>query len=1384
MKSKPNYFDQIWQKSHTRWNKLESDPELAAPWHQLFKQIQSPRHVISELLQNADDVMATQASIRIQDNYFIFQHDGKDFLEEDFASLCRFGFSNKSKLHTIGFRGIGFKSTFSLGERVEVFSPTLQVAFDKKRFTEPIWLNSDENFNSLTTIRVKFNDEKIADFVKDIISYWIENPDSLLFFQNIKSLSLNGTIISKNVESEGPVKNSWWVSLKTGHASREVLIINSPFLEVSEEIQQEVKEERNDPEFYVPPLQINLILGLDRQQIYEVLPTNVELELPFSINAPFIQDPARTGIKDPLTSPMNAWLLKSAGEFAARSFLEWLSNPNLSLKERAQAYNLLPDPEVDQNNTISAECSQQIVNVFAQVVEGQDLLLTSSGSLSNQAECLGLDSELLRVWKSEDLISKFGNGHSFVLAEQISDETREKLEKWNLITRIPPRQILEHLTQESAMPTPGLEGLKQLWDYVKIHLDKIPSYYEKNDILKRIKIIPAWGRKNLYSAEEVMIPSKKDKQLTNREFAFLQRHLILMDENWYVHIQNLQKKQNELLPLDHRVLSLFNELWLKSATSLERVIREAAKNIFSLSDPSEDGLIIARIIARLDLQVPDEFKYLCADGTWRSFHEVVLVDVPESKRLLPPFHPQHFVSNLYEQGLSGVDLSNWLRWKNSGKSRLHKFITPCQKEINIYHREELERFYIQRSGQSFCSFPLKSNNFEIEDWDFSDEVWQYWQTLSETDPQIWSDILRLICEDWKNDWDKYTKVEVHQIGYYNYHILDSKQVLPAWIMKLREKPCVPDTYSRFRFPSELYIRNQYTAALEKVELFVHPDFDKPDFLTLLRLLGVREKPEDARKLIERLRALANSSKTPLAEIFRIYDALEQVIPFLPKEEKESVQKIFSQEKLIISEEKQWFSSNEIFQENPQQIPGLAIVLKDVASMNLWGILGVVKQPTEQDAINWLKGIRSGSKLSEDDTKRVTAILRRYPERVLIECEHWLNLLGEWHPIQKMEWSAENRNQPFSLFDWVREKTADISMLINPVHFKEQTNLQPLTNVLRFNVHEYRLKRISSSTGWIKTLAENLLRIRNQKQTSDIQFQEKLDFANIHQQAGRMLETRMLFVQPLEATPYIDNQQAGYPEQLKVLWDKFYLLVLDSPENLHREMISALTLPFKDAIIQKTIADCIDRDEDWIQKYFQTYFILAESSEACASYPQDQHEMAGEERPESPSIPLVSQESESKQDEIEKRGDSEPGEMDFQSDHESTWQRQRQPTMKPEERFSLFICQEGFHWDAQDKLFKREDGHKILKETSIFPFVQYDPQGFAVRRYRLIEGDLEKGVIVPADVIELMRSGSDEFILIIQQENNFKQYNWKRLSKLLKENRLTLQPSAYRLIKNA
>ena len=89
MTDAPPYFEDVRASAARRWAQLKQDPDLAGPWHQLFKQVQSPRHVVSELLQNADDAGATEATVDIQDGEFVFAHNGEDFKEEHFASLCR-----------------------------------------------------------------------------------------------------------------------------------------------------------------------------------------------------------------------------------------------------------------------------------------------------------------------------------------------------------------------------------------------------------------------------------------------------------------------------------------------------------------------------------------------------------------------------------------------------------------------------------------------------------------------------------------------------------------------------------------------------------------------------------------------------------------------------------------------------------------------------------------------------------------------------------------------------------------------------------------------------------------------------------------------------------------------------------------------------------------------------------------------------------------------------------------------------------------------------------------------------------------------------------------------------------------------------------------------
>lgn len=220
----PEYFEQIRSKARENWELLEASPDLAGPWRRLFQQVQSPRHVLSELLQNADDSEATWASAKVFDNVFTFEHNGRDFTSDEFASLCRFGYSNKRALHTIGFRGVGFKSTFSLGDEILLSTPSLAVKFNKKRFTEPIWSNQAGN-SQHTVIQVILTHQGIKKELEKNLSEWLTSSDSLLFFRNIRSLQVNDTELKWLDIGPGPCPDSRW--LKLAGTDKQCLLVRS-----------------------------------------------------------------------------------------------------------------------------------------------------------------------------------------------------------------------------------------------------------------------------------------------------------------------------------------------------------------------------------------------------------------------------------------------------------------------------------------------------------------------------------------------------------------------------------------------------------------------------------------------------------------------------------------------------------------------------------------------------------------------------------------------------------------------------------------------------------------------------------------------------------------------------------------------------------------------------------------------------------------------------------------------------------------------------------------------------------------------------------------------------------------------------------------------------
>jgi len=407
MIKRPEYFEQIRKKAEQRWVQLEQDPELAGPWHQLFKQVQSPRHVVSELLQNADDAGATEAYIDIINGEFIFSHNGEDFTEEHFASLCRFGYSNKRALHTIGFRGIGFKSTFSLGDEVRLFTPTLSVAFYRKRFTEPVWIEQKKNIPCCTEIRVRIKDEYRQRELEKNLREWMKSSASLLFFRSLRCLRIGQQEVRWISKGTGPVENSEWMVLSSNQETK-YLVLRSEPENFPDEALNEIRQERmlsTGEEVSFPPCRVEIILGMEGR-LFVILPTGVKTDLPFACNAPFIQDPARVKIKDPEISPTNRWLLKRVGKLAAKGMLAWLRREDMTLDSRCKAYTFLPDVNCD-DNCLEGACARIVKEAFEESIQNEHFLLTEEGTLVGKQKCIAVPSEILKIWTSDQVRKLF-----------------------------------------------------------------------------------------------------------------------------------------------------------------------------------------------------------------------------------------------------------------------------------------------------------------------------------------------------------------------------------------------------------------------------------------------------------------------------------------------------------------------------------------------------------------------------------------------------------------------------------------------------------------------------------------------------------------------------------------------------------------------------------------------------------------------------------------------------------------------------------------------------------------------------------------------------------------------------------------------------------------
>ena len=1399
MNKRPAYFEHIRQRAERRWEQLEQDPDLAGPWHQLFRQVQSPRHVLSELLQNADDAGATEASARIKDQVFIFEHNGEDFTEEHLESLCHFGYSNKRTLHTIGFRGIGFKSTFSLGDRVNLFTPSLSISFHRRRFTEPEWIEPLPVADERTHIHVKISDWRRQQEVEKNLEEWFKSPVSLLFFKNIRCIQIEDRKVSWDDPRPGPVPESRWLALRG--KTEPVLLIRSEVEEFPEDALDDIRRERMlgiEEEMEFPPCEVEIVLGA-KGRLYAVLPTGVETGLPFACNAPFIQNPDRFKIKDPAMSPTNRWLLERIGNLAASAMFHWLGREKTSLAERSHAYSLFPDANQFEY-PLDGAYGNIVKKAFARSIDGQDILLTENGQLVPKKQSIIVPPLALDVWTPDQAAALLDVRRRPALCRSVGEAERDKLLQWGVIDEINQQGLLDTLLQKHLPKPETWRQLLALWAYVAPALTSYPYRTRAGDF----KIVPVQGKDALHAASEVVRLGEKKLLQSKDDWEFLAKHLLVLNQNWPRFLAEQRRaisEQTDPAEAHHGLLwgaheqrraapeqaghptrdevegayTVLKKIGLDDTSDASKAINQAANGLFHNGSAAQltDCVWLAQIAAKLGASVDDRFLYVTEDMHFRSNHnDTILFDEDgELKDLLPEARREsQLLHKDYSENFTSCSQDDWKKWIMSGRARIRTFIPLTQKRTAYHSKNKIEREIQRRGFYDDLSYPYVTSHFILEDWDFEEDHWCHWKTLATDDKDLWVKIAKLVLAQQETYWSNARNARLLQVSTAGSEkAMTADQILPLWVLQLRDLPCLPDKHGIPRRSVDLLRRTPETESLMDVELFIDGRLDLEATRPLLDLLGVQDTPTGPDRLLDCLRALARAEEPPVREVEKWYRCLDQMIDACSTADHQKIRQALRSEKLVLTHDGAWTTASTVFiSSNEEDVPGAAVIRHSVSELTLWSKIGVGERPTADLAVKWLKSLTAGATLPPDDVRRVQALLGRHPARIWKECGHWLNLSGEWAPADTLPYAlTEQARIPWqNLYPWVQKKTADLRGLsTEEVNSKPFLKLDSLTECI-----ENRLQKDPRSVSqlmkgdWLRALGNGLRHVK---------IDSEKDADRIHALADRLARTEWWETSELEIIPYINGTPAGTPRQVDVVWQdrEIYVRQLLSNAKLARLVPEEIGRIFAQPSIQASLYYSFERSAPDVQAYLEANFSLSTAADLPAK--GNTQGTKGKPDPKGETVP-----TESGGRKPEKPPDESKGEPIIDDGRNLRHHRVKPHKESIMERFAKA---QGFQKDCEE-WFSREDGSIHRTTGTRFPWERCDANGNLICYYWPIDRCLVlEPLQIDVDVWDLIVKHPDTHALVLRDtEDRPEEFNGSRLVAMCKKEQVTIHPAAYRL----
>ncbi|WP_431028969.1 DUF3883 domain-containing protein [Lysinibacillus sp. LZ02] len=256
------------------------------------------QRIFIELLQNADDALATKFLIFKKGKHIFVANNGKPFDDNDLKSICRSGASTKERGKNIGYRGIGFKSTTHLSNNIIIHSNNCTFTFSKVLASQQL----NMSINQIPTIRIPFVIENLTFEIESTIQQIVSAGYNTIFiFCDSNSQVLDEEVELINGDYFIFLKNIKEVSIQLDTEAVKGLIKREND-EVSVEFKKEfnlwkvINGEKSQLAFKLDENK-NIVQCNKEQSLFHCyLPTYENTPYPFKINADFSTDPSRKHI--------------------------------------------------------------------------------------------------------------------------------------------------------------------------------------------------------------------------------------------------------------------------------------------------------------------------------------------------------------------------------------------------------------------------------------------------------------------------------------------------------------------------------------------------------------------------------------------------------------------------------------------------------------------------------------------------------------------------------------------------------------------------------------------------------------------------------------------------------------------------------------------------------------------------------------------------------------------------------------------------------------------------------------------------------------------------------------------------------------------------------